>query len=131
MEAEKGWFFSIGVAVPSGDGKEILTLLAQELGKLPNKVSIEGHTDAKPFPSYGNYGNRELSPDRANSARRVMQQAGLGSQGHASPRLRRPAFAQTRPSRRYLQPPHLTHRQLLSGIQRARGIGPQVSSLTR
>jgi hypothetical protein len=43
--------------------------LAGELGKLPNKVSIEGHTDAKPFTKVGNYGNWELSADRANAAR--------------------------------------------------------------
>jgi chemotaxis protein MotB len=36
--------------------------LAQELGKLPNKVSIEGHTDSNPFAAHGNW---ELSTDTA------------------------------------------------------------------
>jgi len=35
--------------------------LAHELGKLPNKISIEGHTDAKPFAGSATYGNWELS----------------------------------------------------------------------
>jgi len=37
---------------------------------------MEGHTDSKPY-SGGNYGNGELSSDRANAARRLMQEAGL------------------------------------------------------
>jgi chemotaxis protein MotB len=41
-------------------------------------ISIEGHTDSKPFSGKRNYGNWELSTDRANSARRLMQQTGLG-----------------------------------------------------
>jgi chemotaxis protein MotB len=106
MEAEKGSFFASGVAVPSEDGKEILSLLAQELGKLPNTVSIEGHTDAKPFSSDTNYGNWELSADRANSARRVMQQAGLGGhqvtqvRGYADQHLRKPDSPEDASNRR-------------------------------
>lgn len=77
-------------------GKEILMLLAQELGKLPNSVSIEGHTDAKPFSTNTSYANWELSANRANSARRVMQRdGGLGTKqvtqvrGFADQRLRK------------------------------------------
>jgi len=58
--------------------KSCLGLLAHELGKLPNKILIEGHTDSKPFNGRRNYGNWELSVDRSNSARRLMQQSGLG-----------------------------------------------------
>jgi len=43
-------------------------------------VSIEGHTDSKPFSGKRNYGNWELSTDRANSARRLMQQGRLMQQ---------------------------------------------------
>ena len=65
-------------------------------GKLPNKISIEGHTDSKPYSGKRNYGNWELSTDRANSARRLMQQDGLGPQqvaqvrGFADQLLRKP-----------------------------------------
>ena len=52
---------------------------AQELGKVPNRISIEGHTDSRPFTKRGDYGNWELSVDRANAARRLMQQNGVRS----------------------------------------------------
>ncbi len=94
LESEKGTFFDSGRSTPNDTGKEIVVLLAQELGKLPNHVSIEGHTDAKPYGENANYSNWELSADRANAARRVMQQAGLRAdqvsqvRGFADQRLR-------------------------------------------
>ena len=96
MESESGTFFDSGSSVPSKNGKDLLVKLAQELGKLPNKVSIEGHTDSKPFAAKGDYGNWELSADRANAARRLMQQAGLRDdqvtqvRGYADQKLRKP-----------------------------------------
>lgn len=96
LESANSTFFPSGVAEPNDDGKEILTMLAHELGQLPNKVSIEGHTDAKPFAPSANYGNWELSSDRANAARRVMQENGLGPtqvtqvRGYADQQLRKP-----------------------------------------
>jgi len=57
---------------------EMLALLAEQLGQVPNHLSIEGHTDSQPFIGKRDYGNWELSSDRANSARRLMQQKGLG-----------------------------------------------------
>jgi chemotaxis protein MotB len=78
MESATGTFFNLGNRQPNSDGSELLNLLAAELGKLPNKISIEGHTDSKPYSGKKNYGNWELSTDRANSARRLMQEEGLG-----------------------------------------------------
>ena len=78
MESEKGTFFASGAAQPSQDGRQILIMLAHELGKLPNSISIEGHTDSKPYAGTGNYSNWELSADRSNAARRMMQENGLG-----------------------------------------------------
>src|SRR5437879_4722819 len=49
LETASGTFFDSGSAKPNDRGKELLTMLAQELGKLPNKVNIEGHTDSKPY----------------------------------------------------------------------------------
>jgi chemotaxis protein MotB len=77
LETEKGTFFDSGSPNPNGNGKELLTLLAQELAKLPNQLSIEGHTDSKPYSGNGEYGNWELSSDRANAARRLMQHNGV------------------------------------------------------
>jgi chemotaxis protein MotB len=78
IETENGTFFNLGSSGPTENGKQLLSLLANELGKLPNHVSIEGHTDAKPYAGKSGYSNWELSVDRANAARRLMQQSGLG-----------------------------------------------------
>ena len=111
MESEKGTFFDSGVAEPSADGRQILIMLAHELAKLPNTLSIEGHTDAKPFADKGSYSNWELSADRANSARRMMQENRRGpAPGHAGTRLCRSAPAQTERARRRFEPPYLSGR---------------------
>jgi chemotaxis protein MotB len=76
-------------------GSDLLKLLAQELGRLPNHIAMEGHTDSKPYPAEATYGNWELSADRANAARRLMQQNGIGAdqvtqvRGFADQRLRK------------------------------------------
>jgi len=54
----------------------ILKEIAQELGKLPNHMVIGGHTDSMKYPTPG-YTNWELSADRANTARRVLESAGV------------------------------------------------------
>jgi chemotaxis protein MotB len=74
IESEKGTFFESGSAALNKSGQQLLSLLAAELGKVPNHISVEGHTDAKPFTGKSSYSNWELSSDRANAARRLMQQ---------------------------------------------------------
>ncbi len=99
LETASGTFFESGSTLPNQDGKELLILLAGELGKLPNKLSIEGHTDSKPYAGARDYGNWELSADRANSARRLMQLNGVRPdqvsqvRGYADQRLRNPKDA--------------------------------------
>jgi chemotaxis protein MotB len=94
LESEKGTFFDSGSSKLNQSGQELVTLLAAELGKVPNHVSIEGHTDSKPFAGQSSYSNWELSSDRANAARRLMQQSGLRNdqvsqvRGFADQRLR-------------------------------------------
>ena len=77
LESQKGTFFESGDTDPNGDGRELLMTIAEELGKIPNKINIEGHTDSQPFSGKANYTNWELSADRANASRRLMQQHGL------------------------------------------------------
>jgi chemotaxis protein MotB len=77
LEDDKGMFFESGSPAPTGFGKDLLLTLAQEIGKLPNKITMEGHTDSKPFGVKAGYSNWELSTDRANSARRWMQENGV------------------------------------------------------
>jgi chemotaxis protein MotB len=77
MESKTGTFFESGRPDPSASGRELLMTLAEQIGKLPNKVSIEGHTDSEPFAGTINYTNWELSADRANASLRLMQEHGL------------------------------------------------------
>jgi chemotaxis protein MotB len=77
LETEKGMFFESGSAAPSVVGKELIQRLAQELGALPNDLLIEGHTDSKPYSGRAEYSNWELSADRANAARRLMEESGV------------------------------------------------------
>jgi chemotaxis protein MotB len=95
-ESATGTFFDSGSPKLNSDGQELLIMLAQELGKRPNKLSIEGHTDSKAYAPTATYSNWELSADRANAARRIMQANGIGSdqitqiRGFADQRLRKP-----------------------------------------
>jgi len=95
-ESASGTFFDTGSAKLKPDGAELLIKLAQEVGSLPNKLSIEGHTDSQPYAPSATYGNWELSADRANAARRVMQANGIRAdqiiqvRGFADQRLRKP-----------------------------------------
>ncbi len=78
IENKGGTFFQSGSAKLSPSGVELLDLLATQLRVLPNKLLIEGHTDAQPYVGNSDYTNWELSADRANSARRLLQHAGVG-----------------------------------------------------
>lgn len=97
LETDKGTFFESGSTTLSTQGQEILTLLAGELKDLPNHISMEGHTDAQPYSGKTNYSNWELSTDRANTARRLMQERGLRHdqitqvRGYADQKLRVPS----------------------------------------
>lgn len=77
LEGKNGTFYESGSAQLSGSGQQLLTLLAGELKALPNALLIEGHTDATPYSSDVSYSNWELSADRANAARRLLQQGGV------------------------------------------------------
>jgi chemotaxis protein MotB len=110
-------FFESGRPQPSPSGAGLLTRLAEELGKLPNHLLIEGHTDARPFAADGAYGNWELSTDRANAARRLMEGHGVRHgqvnqvRGFAERQLRHPEDPENAANRRisvivqYLTPP--------------------------
>jgi chemotaxis protein MotB len=77
LETDKGMFFESGSPEPTEMGRELLGKLAEEVGHLPNRILIEGHTDAKPYSGTRGYSNWELSSDRGNAARRLMEEAGL------------------------------------------------------
>jgi chemotaxis protein MotB len=97
IEGSGGTFFETGSPRLSGNGVQLLNLLAGQLSSLPNHLLIEGHTDAQPFSATNGYTNWELSSDRANSARRLLQDAGVRAdqisqvRGYADQSLRVPA----------------------------------------
>jgi chemotaxis protein MotB len=96
LEDERGMFFQNGQPRPTENATNLLMELAKQLGQMPNTVLIEGHTDANPFGDSADYTNWELSADRANAARKVMQQSGLRPnqvvqiRGYADQQLRLP-----------------------------------------
>jgi len=79
LEDQNGTFYQSGSASLSGSGQELLALLAGELKGLPNSLLIEGHTDASRYSADATYTNWELSADRANAARRLLQHDGVRS----------------------------------------------------
>jgi chemotaxis protein MotB len=97
IEGQGGTFFESGSPKLSESGVELLDMLSGQLKVLPNRLLIEGHTDAQPYSSDTGYTNWELSSDRANSARRLLQQGGIGAnqisqvRGYADQMLRIPS----------------------------------------
>jgi len=56
---------------------KILYEIAKIINKVPNKISLTGHTDSTPYSSIRGYTNWELSTDRANASRRALVMGGL------------------------------------------------------
>ncbi|MBA4802712.1 MULTISPECIES: flagellar motor protein MotB [Euryhalocaulis] len=68
--------FEPGSAEPHERARTLLRAVGEIAARLPNRVSVSGHTDSSvsPNPAYTNW---ELSSDRANASRRMLQSAGL------------------------------------------------------
>ena len=97
VESGKGdLFFPLGSAEMKPAAALALEVIAPELRSLTNPLIIEGHTDGARFGAAGGYSNWELSGDRANAARRVLEANGLPPErivevrGLADRQLRRP-----------------------------------------
>lgn len=76
MDAENRPMFALGSANLQPYFEDILLAMADTIRAVPNKISISGHTDAKPFVGRGDFGNWELSSNRANAARRTLVAGG-------------------------------------------------------
>ena len=106
LESEVGTFFESGNAQPTDPGSDMLSMLASQLAKMPNKLLIEGHTDARPYASPTGYSNWELSTDRANAVRKLMQKDGVPEgqvteiRGYADQYLRDPKNPDSASNRR-------------------------------
>lgn len=70
--------FDSGSAAVKPYMRELLRAIGSVLGEVPNRLTLEGHTDALPFGDNDRgYSNWELSSDRANAARRELMAGGL------------------------------------------------------
>jgi chemotaxis protein MotB len=70
--------FDSGSAVVKPYMRELLRAIGSVLLEVPNRLTLEGHTDATPFPGGDRgYSNWELSADRANASRRELVAGGL------------------------------------------------------
>ena len=96
MEDKKSVFFTSGSAQVQPKAAQLLAVVAKQLNALSNPIVIEGHTDITPYTGRTDYTNWELSADRANAARRLMEAAGLTPgqirqvRGYAATKLRDP-----------------------------------------
>ncbi|MCE9648884.1 MAG: OmpA family protein [Parvibaculum sp.] len=69
--------FPPGHAEPYERTRTLIKTVGKILLKLPNRVSISGHTDSSPYQGAPGYSNWELTSDRANAARRIVESQGL------------------------------------------------------
>jgi chemotaxis protein MotB len=79
IDQDKTSMFASGSSVPYQHARQLLGVIAQVIAKMPNKVSLSGHTDGTPYARGASYTNWELSTDRAHAARRLLIRYGLKS----------------------------------------------------
>lgn len=99
--------FDSGSAIVQPHMRELLREIGVVLAEVPNRLTLEGHTDAKPFAGgERGYSNWELSSDRANASRRELVAGGLPDdrvlrvQGLASSNLFEPGVPDSPANRR-------------------------------
>jgi hypothetical protein len=103
--------FDSGSAVVKPYMRDLLRAIGSVLGEVPNRLTLEGHTDAQPFGGGDRgYSNWELSADRANASRRELMAGGLPEDRRCGCRAWPPASPSTARTRWRREPPHQHHR---------------------
>ncbi|HWA03076.1 MAG TPA: flagellar motor protein MotB [Rhizomicrobium sp.] len=69
--------FQRGTSEPMPYTRRLLAEIGKIIDRLPNRVSISGHTEATPFSGSGGITNWELSAARANAGRALLAAGGL------------------------------------------------------
>ncbi len=78
VDADNRPMFPSGSAMVQPYMRELLRDIGGVLAEVPNRLTLEGHTDAQPFPGgERGYSNWELSADRANASRRELINGGM------------------------------------------------------
>jgi chemotaxis protein MotB len=89
VDGDDNFMFPVGSSGLKPGAVKLLEKLAPIFGRMKNKIEIHGHTDARPFDPGAKKNNWDLSFERANEARRVLEQNGMpggrivGVQAHA------------------------------------------------
>lgn len=76
IDTEGSSMFASGSAQPTDRARQLLKLIAENIKDTPNKIAVEGHTDAAPLKK-GQTTNWELSTGRASSARKELESGGI------------------------------------------------------
>jgi chemotaxis protein MotB len=79
VDQQKTAMFPVGSPTPNEQMRQLMFLIAKVMSRLPNAVSVTGHTDSLPYPPGAQYTNWELSSDRANASRRSLIDGGLAA----------------------------------------------------
>jgi flagellar motor protein MotB len=74
IDKDKRSMFASGSSSMTPQTKQLMKAVATMIENLPNSLVISGHTDAHPYVGTRKYSNWELSADRANATRRVLQE---------------------------------------------------------
>jgi chemotaxis protein MotB len=77
VDQDKSSMFALGSADPDDNARKLIAVVSQVVQRLPNKISITGHTDAVSYMVGRKYSNWELSSDRANASRREFVADGV------------------------------------------------------
>lgn len=77
IDKDKFSLFPSGSSNPYERGRELLRLVGTVISRLPNKISITGHTDSSPFTLGSRRNNWDLSTDRANVSRTELEAGGV------------------------------------------------------
>jgi chemotaxis protein MotB len=77
IDRDKFSMFPSGGAIPYERGRDLLRLVGKVIGKLPNNISVTGHTDSTPFLAGSSRDNFTLSTERANISRTYLVEGGV------------------------------------------------------
>jgi chemotaxis protein MotB len=77
VDQDKASMFPSGGSKMNANLEKILAKVADIVHRMPNQIAISGHTDSVPFHGRNDYGNWELSAERANASRRALVKYGV------------------------------------------------------
>ncbi len=77
VDREGRSMFKSGSAELTPRARKALRVIGENIAEIGNKLYIEGHTDSVNYSERRNYSNWELSTERANAARRFLEDVGI------------------------------------------------------